>query len=71
MDSLKGRFPVKIDIPINFSLYFNLEFRGLNFEGLKKEKFEMDECLKKISRKEFQKISESKEKRAFAISAFT
>ena len=57
IDILKGRFPVKIDIPINFSLYLNLEFRGLKFEGLKREKLNMDDNLNKISRKEFQKIS--------------
>ncbi len=32
LDGFKDKFPVKIDVPINFSLYFNLEFKGLKFK---------------------------------------
>jgi len=71
LDSFKGKFPVKIDIPINYSLYFNLEFKGLKFNNFKKESLEEESKINKISRKEFQNIAQSKEKRAFAISAFT
>ena len=31
----KGLFPVKLQIPLNYSLYFNIEFK--NFQKLEKE----------------------------------
>lgn len=48
---LTNRFPVKIDIPINFSLYFNLEFKDLKFDNFKKKSLKIEENLNKIPRK--------------------
>jgi hypothetical protein len=51
IDGLKDKFPVKIDVPINFSLYFNLQFKGLNFDNINNQKLSIYSNLNKSQEK--------------------
>lgn len=67
-----GLFPVKIDIPLNYSLFFNIEFK--NFTSLSpsdQHTINVPQEVVRVSRKEFQGTLLSKEKRALFIQAYT
>lgn len=55
-----GYFPVKIDIPLNYSLFFNIEFKSFKRTNHSKAEIRIAEGVKQISRKEFQGTLASK-----------
>ncbi len=65
-----GLFPVKIDIPLSFSLFFNIEFKAYTPLPQAPEIL-LPPNIIKVSRKEFQGTLLSKEKRSLFIQAYT
>lgn len=55
-----GTFPIKIDIPLNFSLFFNIEFKNFYPLGRDSAAIELPEGLRRVGRKQFQGILESR-----------
>jgi hypothetical protein len=66
-----GMFPVKIDIPLSYSLFFNIEFRHYRPLPHGHEELVLAQNIKKVPRKEFQGTLASKEKRSLFIQAYT
>jgi hypothetical protein len=66
-----GLFPVKIDIPLSYSLFFNIEFQSYRPLQPTETELALPEGIKRIARKEFQGTMLSKEKRSLFIQAYT
>lgn len=50
----KKLFPVKIDVPLDYSLYFNIEFGHLTLLDPGTTPLSLSETLTKVERKQFQ-----------------
>jgi hypothetical protein len=66
-----GLFPVKIDIPLSFSLFFNIEFKTYTPLPPQQPQLLLPPTVTRVSRKEFQGTLLSKEKRSLFIQAYT
>jgi hypothetical protein len=67
-----GLFPVKIDIPLNYSLFFNIEFRAFRkIAQAELDPIAIPKEAARVPRKEFQGTLLNKEKRSLFIQAYT